>query len=346
MVMLCLAAWSSLAARASLAQRPDADAGVMTLDEGWHYRWGDSPLDERGVPVWTYDTLATAWQPTATLFVPPGEAEAFLWLRIRLPEDLPDDPMVGTAYIMMSVEAYLDTTRIYRFGKLQPDSRNKYASQIPQFIPLPADAQGRMLSLRIFSDYRTLTGIQAPVYLGSEGDLLRAVYRGNMARLIIGILLLVIGGLALVLLVKVRERRRALLLFYLGLFSLCFGLAYIADSPLSGFVITSPVVSFYLATAFFLFPVGLLGFFEQVIGPGYKRVIRRLWQIHLVFYVVFMGVSTLSLPLLAEIMLRFFFGLLTVSLLTMVVTRLYPGPITCSKNPNSPTGKRKKAVAR
>ena len=91
MVMLCLAAWSSLAARASLAQRPDADAGVLLLDEGWHYRWGDSPLDERGVPVWTYDTLATAWQPTATLFAPPGEAEAFLWLHIRLPEDLPDE---------------------------------------------------------------------------------------------------------------------------------------------------------------------------------------------------------------------------------------------------------------
>ena len=320
MVMLCLAAWSSLAACASMAQRPDADAGVLLLDEGWHYRWGDSPLDERGVPVWTYDTLATAWQPTATLFAPPGEEQTFLWLRIRLPEDLPEVPIVGTAYITLSFEAYLDTTRIYRFGELQPDLRNKYGDRFPQFIPLPADAEGRMLSLRIFSDYRVRIGIDSPVYLGSEGEVLRAVYRGDLARFIIGIILLVIGVLALVLLVKVRERRRALLLFYVGLFSLCFGLVYITENPLSGFVITSPVVSFYLwGTAFFLFPVGMLGFFEQVIGPGYQRVIRRLWQIHLVFYVVLMVLSSVSLPLI-PILFLFFFGLLTVSLLAMVVT--------------------------
>ncbi len=77
LALLCLAAWSSLAARASLAQRPDADAGVMILDEGWLYRWGDSPLDERGVPVWAYDAQPTGWQPTSETFNPPGEGRIF-----------------------------------------------------------------------------------------------------------------------------------------------------------------------------------------------------------------------------------------------------------------------------
>ena len=305
-----------LLAQAAPAQRPDP--GVIALD-GWEYRWGDSPLDERGLPTWAADASAPGWQPTTMTFSPPGEAQEFLWLRIRLPEDLPANPVVGTSHVMFNFEVYLDSTRIYQFGKLQPDPRNRYAMVIPHFIPLPEEAQGRMLSLRIFSDYRTLTGIQDPVFLGSEADVFRAVYREDLARFIIGVVMLVVGVLVLLLLVNVRERQRALLLFYLGLFSLCFGSSYTTDSPLSGFVIASPAVLFFLASTFFLFPVGLLGFFEQVIGPGYKNVIRWLFRIHLVFFGVLWVVNIVILPLF-PVLLTVFFGLLTVSLLATAIT--------------------------
>jgi two-component system sensor histidine kinase ChiS len=29
------------------------DLPPIEITEGWQYRWGDSPLDETGVPVWT-----------------------------------------------------------------------------------------------------------------------------------------------------------------------------------------------------------------------------------------------------------------------------------------------------
>ena len=320
-----------LATQAAPAQRPVADAGVVILKDGWEYRWGDSPLDERGVPVWASEVSVPGWQPTTTTFSPPGEAQEFLWLRVRLPEELPDDPMVGAGDVIMNFEAYLDSTRIYQFGKLQPDLRNKYAMVTPQFIPLPEEAQGRMLSLRIFSDYRMLAGIQGAVFLGSEANLLRAVYREDLAQLIIGVILLVVGVFLLLLLVTVRERQQALLLFYLGLFSLCFGLSYVTDSPLSGLVIQSPVVLFNLASALFLFPVGFLGFFEQVIGPGYKNVIRWLLRIHLVFFVILWASNAVSLAFFPVLMM-IFFGLLTVSLLVSVVTVI---PAIRSGNPEA-----------
>ena len=46
-----------LLAQAAPAQRPDA--GVIALD-GWEYRWGDSPLDERGRPTWTWSRSRTS----------------------------------------------------------------------------------------------------------------------------------------------------------------------------------------------------------------------------------------------------------------------------------------------
>ncbi|MFQ5569693.1 MAG: ATP-binding protein [Rhodothermales bacterium] len=296
---------------------------VTTLapGDGWEYRWGDSPVDERGTPQWTYDTPATAaaWQPAPTLFNPPGEARSVLWLRIRLPEELPEDPVLGTRYIWLGVEAYLDSTRCYRAGELQPDPRNKYAGVIPHSISLPEDAGGRVLSLRIFSDHEGLIGIPMPVYLASEADLLRMALRTDLAPLLIGIILVVAGLLLLLLLLKGRERQRALLLFYLGLFSLCFGVQYVANHFASYFILNIPAALYYTNALFYLFPVGILGFFEQMIGAGFKAVIRRLWQGHLLFFLVAMVLDVMNVvPIF--FLTPFFFALLTASLLALIIT--------------------------
>jgi len=42
------------------------DSPPIELSEGWQYRWGDSPLNEAGIPIWIYeDSLSNNWKPIA-----------------------------------------------------------------------------------------------------------------------------------------------------------------------------------------------------------------------------------------------------------------------------------------
>src|SRR5262245_3713422 len=65
----------------------EPDSPIATLSEGWQYRWGDSPRDATGVPIWTYEDLANpAWQPLPMLGWPPNpQNQTTFWVRTTLP---------------------------------------------------------------------------------------------------------------------------------------------------------------------------------------------------------------------------------------------------------------------
>ena len=35
----------------------ESDSPPVKITEGWQYRWGDSPVDDEGIPLWTYQEL-------------------------------------------------------------------------------------------------------------------------------------------------------------------------------------------------------------------------------------------------------------------------------------------------
>ncbi len=239
---------------------------------------------------------------------------------MRLPEELPDNAILGTRFVWLSHEVYLDSTLLHQIGVLQPDRENKYVGMSPHLIALPADAGGRVVSLRIYSNYRGWIGIPGHVYLGSETALLRFVFDIQLATLVIGVFMVVVGLVVLLLLIFTRDRQRVWLLFYASLFAFCFGINYVVNRTATHFIFMAPpVFMYYLNTLFFLFPVGLLGFFEQMIGAGYKGVIRRLRQAHVVLFV-----GGLLLDMLNVVVIYFlgaiYYGLLAISLVALMIT--------------------------
>src|SRR5262245_19358234 len=94
---------------------------VVTLGEGWEYRWCDSPRDAAGVPLWTYEELDNpAWQPLSTLGWPPNPpSQATFWLRTTLPpEEHWPEPALFIPLTGQLFELYLDQELLYQFGEL------------------------------------------------------------------------------------------------------------------------------------------------------------------------------------------------------------------------------------
>ena len=106
------------------------DSPLIEITQGWQYRWGDSPLNEAGVPIWIEDgTLSDKWQPITYkkgVMNPPGRHGAKeLWLRVKLPKRNWRDPHIFINYVRFACEVYLGGQRIYRSeGMNEPRDRN------------------------------------------------------------------------------------------------------------------------------------------------------------------------------------------------------------------------------
>jgi signal transduction histidine kinase len=246
----------------------------------WQYRWGDSPRDDDGRLRWLDEPWqAAGWDSLQALGYPPGrEAHTNLWLRTRLPELPERDPALKTGLVLTHVEVYVDDRRVHRFGDVSPDGPVGPEPAAWHLVPLPHDAGGRLLSLRIRSRYSQI-GTQAPIEIGARAALLTRTVRRDALRLVAAGAILVLGLVALAIGVFGALRRTVLPFgaYCLGIGAYSLFYTEIKDMLWPGSL--AWVAVWMLAVPFT--PVGLLLLIAELFGAGRWQVLRRLWQAHL-----------------------------------------------------------------
>ena len=299
---------------------------VQILSGPWEYRWGDSPKDAQGRPIWaqpeTQDQAATmpaekesatqkrasaggsaSWQQSGSNTKPGGRGDhAFLFLRTQLPSPAVSQPTLYFLIVEQIFEAYLDGQLIYRFGQLDgegPEVR-RFLGNRTHMIPLPADYAGKQLVLRIYSTDPMIIGISGRVRLGPNPAIIAAMLRDDASSAAVGIILCATGLLAIGLYLP---RRLEPAYFYYGAFAFSMGLwllcqmgcrNYLADSPMGW--LTVEIFALYTAVAF------LNRYIYQVFGAGPWGLSRVLSYL----YGGFVGVSAFLcgfgiLPLIAPL---------------------------------------------
>ena len=74
---------------------PPATYAAVDLDEGWEYRWGDSPLTDAGVPEWVLGQDPGQWSAIGFPSNPPDRnGQEHVWYRITLPEGEWQEPVL------------------------------------------------------------------------------------------------------------------------------------------------------------------------------------------------------------------------------------------------------------
>lgn len=264
---------------------PGAESAPVSLSTGWLYRWGDSPLDEKNIPLWTTQGLdSPAWQPTLSpLCPPPGEGDAnVVWLRVPVPNVKWDETSLYLPRVFFNLEVYLAAERIYAYGKLEPAYANRFSPFIPHLIRLPQDVGGEILFLRIFADHPRYSGIQGSILIGPGDGLIRHILIQTIPRFLVGFFCVLTALLSLITYLDRSIRRHNATLSF-SFFSFFIGMSFLSAGP--PLILLFPASQFWyyaLFLSFLFFPPALIAFVDQVIGSGYKRLIRRLWQFHLV----------------------------------------------------------------
>jgi signal transduction histidine kinase len=218
--------------------------------------------------------------------LPGYKGRKILWLRVSLPAGTWEGPTIYLPRVFLNLEVYLESKLIYSFGELKSAYANRFSAFVPHRISLPDDFQEKTLFFRLYSDLSRLNGIDGTVLLGSNETLLLHIIRYNAGRFIVGAFCVFIGLFSLAIYLD-RSVRRAYAALSFGLFSTFIGIVFIAIVSPVLLLVPAPVFWYYaLFISFFLFPPALIAFVDQVIGPGYKSFVRRLWQFHLVIAVI------------------------------------------------------------
>jgi signal transduction histidine kinase len=290
----------------------------MEITNGWFYRCGDSPINKSGLPRWIEEEGSDSlWKPLdPNNLLQKTYSEDIIWYRTKLPDIKWTNPAIFFPSIVLAGEVYLDKDLIYKTGEILPLANNKFSGVKSHFIPLDREYRNKMLAVRIFSGKGEI-GIDAthPVMIGNEGDLFIRLIRINIDSIIIGFIFIFIGLFSIFLFLK-RIKKPNYLLSNFGLFSLCVGFFYVSFDHTGSMFIEPLYLRYYIGfTSYFLFPVGLYAFLEKLLGGNI--VLRRIWQIHLLYAFVALMLDAFNLVLIPE--QRFYYSIFFVGTIVIAI---------------------------
>lgn len=181
---------------------------ALPLDTGWESRWGDLEVSPAGVVA---PLPAEGWEA----FTVPGwasrqhrDGRSTLWLRTRLPADLPPRQTLHLETVVGHFEVFVGAQRVFQFPTGAGVEGTGMHGTPWHFVELPDDAAGQWLTLRVRSQY-PVSGFQGTPRLGPRDALLLEMVERDLPRFIFGALMLLVGVLGLFL---VRGEARALML--------------------------------------------------------------------------------------------------------------------------------------
>jgi signal transduction histidine kinase/FixJ family two-component response regulator len=262
------------------AKWPDFAVG---LHDGWSYCYGDL------VPGMAFTNgigseveSALEWREWDWLEpAPNGEKAQQLWVRGVLPDvPYPDKSLFIANTKCDAFAVFLDGRLLYEYGSFSPQWMPRRPSNRLHWLSMPSDAAGKSLHILFYCARPERLPLAEPLLLyASQSKLLKHIVAGEWFYQSFGYLFLFVGLYAFF---AWLIRRRYDISFSPWLaFMACFlGLSQLLSCNVMFMVSDRAEWIFHLGLlCFFLFPIGIWRFIEATFGPGWKRLIRRCWQL-------------------------------------------------------------------
>ncbi|WP_409523307.1 GGDEF domain-containing protein [Nitrincola sp. MINF-07-Sa-05] len=293
-------------------------ASRLALDQGWEYRWGDSPFVD-GVPQWVLADEPDQWHGIEFPSNPPGRhLQQNIWYRVTLPQSHWVDPVLYVTSIDLIGEVYLEADKIYHYGEFDAEGKGDFIGWPWHMIELNPDDMGQTLYFRVYSDYTDI-GLWGEVMLMERPDLLLMIISSSVVDLAIAAFCIFISLLALAF---APMRPGSQHFVYLALFSLTIAGKLLGENAAVQLVLDAPLFRVYLtAAAYFSMPIFIAFLLGQWLGKEGSRLINRIGYLHLAYLFVALGLSLIGVIHLS-ITYPIFDALFTLTLVVLLVVTL------------------------
>ncbi|MDE5415050.1 7TM diverse intracellular signaling domain-containing protein [Alkalihalobacterium chitinilyticum] len=259
----------------SASSQGDASSpSLQRMEQGWEYQWVESVEADTGIPQ-------TGWLPTENVkeLDEPREDREILYLRNTFPDGGWIDPAIFISFMYGTFEVYQGDQLIYQFGNIpEADTVTYRGYNRRHFIELDPTVASDQITIRSYSN-GNLIGVSGAVSAGSHSSYLTKMIRDDFDKIVIGAIQIFITVLALIFFII--KRFSVLYLAYAAM-TFCAALYSFSITGSKQFIIDVPYVWIYVfqIAVFFRSAFDLM-IIDKLFGPGYKKWVRRLWQIHL-----------------------------------------------------------------
>ena len=288
----------------------------VSIGQGWQYRWGDSPVDDNGLPDWIHPSAdAGDWHAIDFPSNPPDRnGRTSVWYRVTLPYANLRDPVLYVFSIDLLAQVYMDGRKIYQYGRFDPPGSEHFEGWPWHEISLPQNFAGRTVYFHVYSDYIDI-GLWGEVKLMDRPDLVPYLLKNSGERLVASGFSLLIALLAALFALVQRERRH---FAAIALFSAASGVMILAESQASQLILNRPLLWDYLAAAgYFMLPVAVALLLAQWFEGRRRTLMQWLWRAHLTYVVLAIGLSLARVVALPDTF-AVFDGLFLVTLITLL----------------------------
>lgn len=293
-VMLVLL-WGGIGDR--LWANPSNQTPALALTENWEYRWGDSPLNNAGVPIWTEENAAVAaqkWQPLPlkTKILKPANVTE-VWVRVPLPKNVWQYPSIYLRGLPYQADVYLGSKLIAKnfipMSALREFKFEDYQYQLPILLLNYQDNQTLFFRINIAKAKFLILANYDDIFIGYPAQILEKLLWKDIDNLVLGFFLIAVGFFALFILVKNKQHQEYL---PFGLAAITLAVHLITYTETIYLLIKVPILIYNIRTiSLYLMPVFFYNFYQHIFGTGYKQVITKLWQIHAVFGLAAFGLE-------------------------------------------------------
>ncbi|WP_165778778.1 sensor histidine kinase [Leptospira perolatii] len=268
---------------------------VIEILDGWQYRWGDSPIDTEGVPIWTKENSDKEWTSFVWAQQPPNRNGAKdLWLRTRLPEGYTHDVSIYFAGSNMSYEVYLESTVLFKTSDFLALKNNANALfGFWEVISLPKNPAGKIVYFKIHSENPSFIGIIDTVKFGYKGDILLELVQKDLVKAIVSASLILACPFFLF---WFWNNKREYYFLHIGLFCLSAGVGILSGTHVREMFFNNPLFWINFGnTAFFLSIYFYLSFSDSILTKQNKFLLVLLQLLLLGFAYLSMTLNKVSL---------------------------------------------------
>ncbi len=278
---------------------------VYYLEGNWNYRWGNSPLDKNGKPLWLGGDLQdTGWQKTERAELAEKEDQTHLWLQTKLPEEHISGPAILIDFIRDYMEVFVGDSLIYKFGEVDAKEKLPFRGWIWHLIELPDNYPDKILTIHIRCDTHRI-GISGEVKFGSGKNLFTYLITNNLGDFISTLGFFAVGMFFLFFSFLIKDIKSNLGMIItpisLGLF------LFSNNPPISLLILNAPLTLYYIShLSMYTSAIGFVMIVEETIAIPYKQIFHRIWQLIIVYSIVMTIVEIIFQPAHVALTLPFY----------------------------------------
>ncbi len=295
-VMFLLVSTFSTYSSAFQQSNKKSDAPIKLTDT-WKYFWGDTVNNNTSFNE--FDFPGKPYNPNR---------DKYMWAKVTLPYKNYRGPTLLLRTPHQFLEVYIDGNLIYNYGKFDPTHPIKSPGAVWQFISLPDDFQGKVLTLKIYSPFVKFSGYIGNAYLGEEGNHVLTIIKTYIIPFILSILFIIIGLLLLFIsFISFISKKEYLSILHLGSFSIVSGIWVGCESKVIQLFFNHPLLLMYISfISLFLMPVPFTYFLVNLFNIPKKRLIFYINNSAILAFLLFFVLDFLQIKSLLDTAIIYF----------------------------------------